>query len=68
MFDRNFDPFDALIQLNARLKEVEKKHNLLARDYEKTQQDLNVALDAIQNLQQAYVKMAETITLNSLLK
>lgn len=68
LFNNKFDPFDALVQLNTRLHEVEKKHNALVQDYQRTQHELSIALESIQSLQQAYIKMAETITLSNLLK
>ena len=63
MFDRNFDPYDALIELNKRLHEVEKKHNMLAQDYQRSQSDLNIALNSLQNLQRSYLKLSQLVTM-----
>lgn len=59
MFDTGFDPFDALIELNERLNEVEKRHNLLAIDYQQKQRDLTLALKSIQTLQTAHMSLRE---------
>ena len=46
-----FDPYDLLINLAARLQELEQKHNSLAAAYEKSENELTVALHSIKNLQ-----------------
>lgn len=63
MFDKNFDPYDALIELNERLHQVEKQHNLLAKDYQKSQADLNIALNSLQNLQRSFLSLSQLVTL-----
>lgn len=63
MFDTGFDPYDALIELNARLTEVEKRHNMLVRDYEKTQRELSQALHSLNNLQRGHLALSELVKL-----
>ena len=63
MFDRKFDPYDLLIQMNKRLQEVEQKHNMLAQDYQRSQADLNIALNSLQNLQRSYLKLSQLVTM-----
>lgn len=51
MLDNNFDPYEILIQLNERLTRLEIVHNKLARSYQLSQRDLDVALQTINHLQ-----------------
>jgi len=66
MFDNDFDPYDALIQLQFKLQEVERAHNLLAKDYIRTQKDLDLALSSIQSLQKGHLALSKIVTNNPL--
>lgn len=46
-----FDPYDALIQLDLRLTQLEIAHNRMADAFHKSEQELNIALHSVQNLQ-----------------
>lgn len=68
MFDKNFDPYEALITLQARLDNLEMVHNRLAHDYLKTQSDLSLALDSIHTLQKGHLALSELVGQNILFK
>lgn len=68
MFDKRFDPYDLLIQLNERLMHLERQHNAMARDYQQTQRELNVALDSLQTLQRGHLALSELVGLSLLEK
>lgn len=57
-----FDPYDMLISLAARLQEVEQKHNSLAAAYEKTENELTIALHSIKNLQKLQVNTSHNLS------
>jgi len=61
MFSHGFDPYDALIELNNRVTELEKKHNRLAHAYERTQRDLDIALSSIQGLQKGQMLLNDLV-------
>lgn len=61
MFERNFDPYDLLIQVNDRLQRLEQAHNAMARDYSKTQTDLAVTLNNYRNLQRSHLALADVV-------
>lgn len=61
MFHHNFDPYDALIELNARLEALEKVHNKLADAFVKTQHDLNVTMESLVGLQRAHLQAQATL-------
>lgn len=63
MFNNNLDPYDMLIQLSERVNRLETVHNRLAHDYQKSQADLNIALNSLQNLQHSYLKLSQLVTL-----
>lgn len=44
--NNDFDPYDALIELNERLLRLERAHNRLAKDYERTQKEFTEALES----------------------
>jgi hypothetical protein len=68
MFDNNFDPYDALIRLQARLDNLEAVHNRLAHDYLKTQADLELVLSSLQSLQKGHLALSELVGQNMLFK
>lgn len=68
MFDNNFDPYDALIRLQARMDVLEATHNRLAHDYLKTQADLGLALDSLHSLQKGHLALSELVGQNMLFK
>jgi hypothetical protein len=61
-----FDPYDALISLDKRLKEMEQKHNAMANDYMLTQRDLDIALVSLNSLQKAHLTLSELVSLQFL--
>lgn len=61
MFDPKFNPYDELILLNQKMDRLEKVHNLLARDYQITQNELNVALENLRSLQQNQLALSKLI-------
>ena len=62
MFGSNFDPYDALIELSEKLKRLEYAHNALARDYVKTQGDLQIALESLNSLQKGHLALSKIVT------
>lgn len=61
MFDPRFNPYDELVLLNQKLDRLEKAHNAMARDYQITQNEFNVLIESHQELQKAYIAIAEII-------
>ena len=61
LYDNSYDPYDLLMQLDTRLRQVEIKHNMLARDYDKTQAEFNQLLESHQQLQNAVLAMSKII-------
>lgn len=59
MFSRDFNPYDALVELNERLMRVEQAHNALARAFEQTEREVNVILQSVQALQKAQLSLGE---------
>ena len=57
----NFDPYDALIQMQDRLMALEHAHNKLAHSYVKTEEHLTHALRALNSLQKAHLTLSKTI-------
>lgn len=51
----NFDPYDALIEMNARITALETAHNRLADAYVKSQKDLSVTMDSLVSLQKSHL-------------
>lgn len=58
----DFDPYNALIELNERLLRLEKAHNHLAHAYEKSERELNMALDALQSLQISHLVLSNIVS------
>jgi hypothetical protein len=59
LFDNNFDPYDALVELNERMNRMEHAHNLLAHAFQQTEQEVSVLLKTIQAQQQTIISMGE---------
>jgi hypothetical protein len=57
----NFDPYDALVELNQHLLELKAAHNNLARAFDLQTRDLNLALDSLSNLQKAHLTLAQSV-------
>lgn len=57
----NIDPYDMLIELNERLLRVERAHNRLAKDYERTQQEFTQSLIAHQKTQQHLLNLQKVV-------
>lgn len=62
MLNNDWDPYDALIELNERMLRLESAHNRLAHAYEQSERDLNLALDALQSLQRSHLALSNFIT------
>ena len=50
----NFDPYDALCELNDRLDAVEEAHNNLADAHQELEIELQIVLDALLSLQMSH--------------
>jgi chromosomal replication initiation ATPase DnaA len=55
MMSNNFDPYDALVELNQRLVALEKAHNKLAFNCRQHEEELTITLQAIRNLQRHFL-------------
>lgn len=67
-FGSDFDPYDALIQLNDRLGRLEQVHNQLASDYLKSQSELTSALVSLNHLQKSHLKLSELVSVSAMAK
>ncbi len=67
-FGQNFNPYDALVELNDRLSRLEQVHNQLADDYMKTQRELDIALECLNSLQKGHLALSQTVTTSILEK
>ena len=63
LFDQQFDPYDALIELNDRINRMEIAHNNLAKAFQRTEQELNMALTSLQHLQKSHLKLSELVSI-----
>jgi hypothetical protein len=61
MMNKNFDPYDVLINLQGRLERLETAHNKMAAAFQLTENELNVALFSLRNLQKEHIKLLKTI-------
>lgn len=59
MMNNNFDPYDLLMETADRLSRLEQAHNKLAHAYQKTDQELTVALHSLKNLQQHHLRLKQ---------
>ena len=57
----NFDPYDALVELNQHLLELKAAHNNLARAFDNQTKDLTLALDSLNNLQRAHLSLVQSV-------
>jgi hypothetical protein len=64
-FENSFDPYDALIELNERMNRLEVTHNKLAHAYQRTEQELNIALQSLNSLQKGHLALSRVVHLNS---
>lgn len=62
LFRAQFDPYQALIDLDARLTTLQKAHNMMARDYEQQKRDFDVLLNSHQHLQKAHLSLSQLVT------
>lgn len=58
-FNPTFDPYSALFELNQRMNRMEAAHNALAQDYRLSQIELSIAIEELNNLQKAHLKLSE---------
>jgi hypothetical protein len=61
MMNNDFDPYDALIQMNERLHTLEKAHNKMAHAFQASERELNVALHSLRSLQQRYLLLLKRV-------
>jgi hypothetical protein len=62
MFGQDFDPYDALVNLSARLDRLEQVHNALASDYVKSQKDLDLVLNSLNSLQKGHIALSDFVS------
>lgn len=62
MLNNDWDPYDALIDLNERLLRLETAHNNLAHAYEQSERELGLALDSILSLQKSHLALSGFIS------
>lgn len=67
MFEGDWNPYDVLIQLSERLNRLEHAHNILAREYTKSQHDLDIALQSLNSLQRGHLALSELVAANALM-
>lgn len=58
----DFDPFEVLMEITERLNRLENAHNNLAHAYERSEQELNQALDALQHLQKSHLYLSDFVS------
>jgi hypothetical protein len=52
------------MQLEARMRHFEVKHNMLAEEYQRSQRELNVALDSLAALQLGHLALSELVNIH----
>ena len=57
----NFDPYDALVQMDLRLQQITLSHNQMAQEFHKLQQEFNLLVESHQGLQKSQFHMAELL-------
>lgn len=62
MFEGDWDPYDILMELSEKQRILEQAHNNLAREYVKTQKDLDIALQSLNSLQKGHLALSEFVT------
>jgi predicted nuclease with TOPRIM domain len=63
LFDNQFDPYDALIELNERINRMEIAHNKLAHAFQQTEQEFTMLSKAFNNLQKSHLKLSELVSI-----
>lgn len=66
MFDPNFSPYDALMELNQRMLMLESAHNRLVGEHRQLQKDMDIALSSIQSLQKGHLAMSNLVSVAAL--
>jgi uncharacterized protein YlxW (UPF0749 family) len=61
MFDRGFDPYDALIAMDIKMQQLTDAHNQMARAFEQKSNDLDVLLTSHQHLQASVYSVTQSI-------
>ena len=61
MMDSGFDPYNALVELNERLLRLEQAHNSLAKDYIKSQKDLDFTMNSLNSLQKSHLNLSQLV-------
>jgi hypothetical protein len=59
MFDNNFDPFEAMINMDNNIKNLIAAHNLLARKVEEQQEVIDVLIKGLNAANKANAQMLE---------
>jgi predicted nuclease with TOPRIM domain len=59
VFNNDFDPYDALMNVSDRLSMLQEAHNRMAHAYEKSQHELVLAKSNIRNLQKSHAHLNE---------
>jgi len=68
LFDQQFDPYDALIELNDRINRMEIAHNNLAKAFQKTEQEFTMLSKSFNNLQKSHLKLSELVSIAAIAK
>jgi predicted nuclease with TOPRIM domain len=57
-----FDPYDALVEMQARLDRLEHAHNKLAHAFQKTDHELNQLIQHFNNLQKSHLALSQLVS------
>ena len=68
LFDNQFDPYDALVELNERMNRMEIAHNNLAKAFQQTEQEFTMLSKAFNNLQKSHLKLSELVSIAAIAK
>lgn len=58
----DFDPFEALMDLNERMNRLEHAHNNLACAYERTEKELDQTMEALLSLQKSHLYLSDFVS------
>jgi len=61
VFNPDFDPYDALVNISERMVVLQEAHNNLANAYERTQREVQTSKNQIRNLQQSHAHLNELV-------
>ncbi len=61
MYRTDFDPYDALIEMNQRLARVEQAHNTMADDFVACQRQIRLLEETVINLQKSHLQLTELV-------